>query len=141
MQIRSRDGVASRNVDNTFEVLKHNGLVGLVKLTINNKNEACITVYRGNSNDELVVRSLSPADFAVSLDSLNCWLFLQNRFRILKIFRDQSSTTPICNIQTPYSYTVTHRGCSGKIVFNQETGITTEEQLLCSAAAIAFVSS
>lgn len=28
---------------------------------------------------------------------------------------------------------------NGKIIFHPETGITTEEQLLCTAAAIAFV--
>lgn len=47
------------------------------------------------------------------------------------------SATPLCNIQTnPFR---SASSFTGKIIFHPDTGITTEEQLLCTAATFAFV--
>lgn len=57
----------------------------------------------------------------------------------LKVFRNKSSTTPLCNIQMPNVEVYSPTDFNIKIIFHPHTGITEEEQLLCTAAAIAFV--
>lgn len=48
-------------------------------------------------------------------------------------------SSPLSNIQLPYADIYNSGEFNGTIIFHPESGITTEEQLLCTAAAIAFV--
>lgn len=56
-----------------------------------------------------------------------------------QIFRGNSSVTPFCNIQIPIGGGLNEIDFTGKVIFHPETEMTTEEHLLCTAAAIAFV--
>ncbi|XP_037041180.1 uncharacterized protein LOC119077910 [Bradysia coprophila] len=96
--------------NHTFEVLKNGQPLGLVIYGDKEPPETCLRIYIGGS--ELVIKSASLGEFI--------------------IFRDQSSASPLCHLNIePDEFT-------GKIVFHPETGITADEQLLCTAAAFAF---
>lgn len=58
----------------------------------------------------------------------------------LQIFRNNVLTTPLCHLQMPDSNIYNSREFNVKIIFHPNTGITEDEQLLCTAAAIAYVS-
>lgn len=58
----------------------------------------------------------------------------------LQVFRDDESLDfPLCNIQMTGADGSKLGEFNMKIVFHPETGITEEEQLICTAGATAFV--
>ncbi|KAJ6635112.1 hypothetical protein Bhyg_13695 [Pseudolycoriella hygida] len=96
----------------TFIAYRHGMEIGRVIYKHKESPGACLKIYLGSDDRELVVKSLNVGEFT--------------------IFRDKASAGPVCNIQTdPHFF-------AGKIIFFQDMGMTTEEQLICTAVAFAF---
>ncbi|XP_037043782.1 uncharacterized protein LOC119079823 [Bradysia coprophila] len=112
LHIRNANG----SLMHTFEVLHNDGNIGSVEYYPNDSVNTCLKINSMNAN--FIVKSLHFGDF--------------------EIFRDQSSPNPLCNIKIPYGKIFIENEFSGTIIFHPDTGITNIEQLLCTAAAIAF---
>ncbi|KAG4071148.1 hypothetical protein HA402_003280 [Bradysia odoriphaga] len=102
----------------TFEISHQNRNIGTVKVNIDGPVSTCLRIIHNSAYPENCVRSLKIGDFT--------------------IYRPNSMSSPICNIQMPNADVYNSEEYDGTIIFHPETGINADEQLLCTAAAIAF---
>ncbi|XP_037039610.1 uncharacterized protein LOC119076758 [Bradysia coprophila] len=102
----------------TFEISHQNRSIGTVKVTVDGPASTCLRIIHNSAYPENCVRSLKIGDFT--------------------IYRPNSMSNPICNIQMPNADVYNSEEYDGTIIFHRETGINADEQLLCTAAAIAF---
>ncbi|XP_037035787.1 uncharacterized protein LOC119073979 [Bradysia coprophila] len=102
------------NISHKFDILHEGVVIGHVIVAEKSNVQECLRIINKSANSQIIVRSFKLGEFA--------------------IFRDSSSVTPLCNIQM----SVGENDFTGKIIFHPETGITSYEQLLCTAAGIAF---
>ncbi|XP_037042238.1 uncharacterized protein LOC119078688 [Bradysia coprophila] len=108
------------NTVHKFDVYKGGRRIGLITFGDGEPTRTCLKIFGADGNSQLVVRSVTKGEFAV--------------------FRDQSSIDPLCNIKANNRFEfLTHSfDFSGNITFYPDTGITIEEQQLCTAATFAY---
>ncbi|KAJ6645609.1 hypothetical protein Bhyg_00816 [Pseudolycoriella hygida] len=118
----NQNGENNSTVDK-FSVINDGNEVGFVKVmsttTSGSTPSHSFEIFDRNGTP-IVVKSLVVGDYA--------------------IFRTNSMVAPMCNLQMPSLDTYRLQEFNIKMIFHPESGITREEQLLCTAAAIVFKS-
>ncbi|KAJ6646196.1 hypothetical protein Bhyg_01407 [Pseudolycoriella hygida] len=111
--------VINQKIVRTFGVYHKNAFIGTVKTEEKSHPNSSLHISCRNPNrPKIVVNSLKIGDYA--------------------IFRQNMMSSPLCHLQMPNVEIYNKNEFDVKIIFYPQTGITEEEQLLCTAAAIAF---